>query len=361
MPPILLGEYRNKNSQRKYPFADDVTLEDTNGNSLPVDFLIDAFLYPIDLTGAVYLSHINISDGIMDFSEEGGDQAFGYAEFATGDEVAYVYDYAYNRQIGLVVFGSGLTNVLAGDTERVFDSSGTQLCPTTYIALNQQGVRGFLLEDGTLLTGDIVFEGYNGVSIQSYVDGDGNSVIRFDVVGVPQPTEEDCVEDQCAIIKTICFERIAGSIFDISEFEECGVNITAHGFTLDDICEFQRDQRLPDANGILPLKSKDDCDPCEGGEPEPPTDPGEDVSFCIDVADCDIFNILAMSTLDASNPVSIDENHLGLNKLSNPIVPQAPRETGDVNEAVEDWLGKSRPPDGLRIGLKGLPQFSSGL
>ena len=107
MPPIVLGEYRNQHEQRMYPFLDDATLKDATGWVLPTNFIIDAFLYPIDLENALYLSSIDTGKSKLYFSDTVTGKIHGVAVLGA-DETAYVYEPdGMERQIGIVTFGSG--------------------------------------------------------------------------------------------------------------------------------------------------------------------------------------------------------------------------------------------------------------
>lgn len=277
MSLVLLGEYRSQNSQRCYPFADDVTLMDAEGNALPTDFIIDAFLFPLGITGGVYLHSVDVAAGKLYFATSDNSSPFGVATYDQTD-TAYVYETeGYTRQIGVVVFGAGIDAIMAGSITRVFSYAATALAPAAFAPLNQTGVRGILLDDGTLLTGDVTLRGGSGVTVltlkeEIYTDDDGLIVIGFQ--GMPKPSSDDCGNPN-PLIKKITFRRNSCSPFSLGAYGT-GISLNGYGFTLDDLCQADRSTKLPDAEGNLPSTPSDDVcsppvppEPCDcGGEQE---------------------------------------------------------------------------------------------
>ena len=360
MPPILLNEYRNQNQRRVYPFSDDMSLTDADGQQLPTDFLIDAFLYPIDLENGLYLSQIDTGERKIYFADTLTGTVHGVAEVNLSEGTAYVYeDSDLARQIGVLVFGDGLNALFQGTHMRVFTPAATELCPTAYVAMNQVGVRGLLLEDGTFITGAVTIEGQNGVEVDSYVDGSGQNVLRIDFIGTPKPPLDDC-GDQCPMIKEICLHRIPGSLFMISDYEDCVVALGGYEFGLDDICDPQKALRLPDEDGNLPLRPKTGDDPC-GPSPVPPTppDPGPEVLLCIKAEDCGgNFSMVTPSTVLVTNAVGVKElSHLGTQEIPRLSIPRALTSVEEGLEAVERFTQSPFAADGLAIFFKGLANY----
>lgn len=356
MTPIVLGEYRNQHSRRNYPFADDVSMSDVDGQALPVDFLVDAFLYPIDIAGAPYISTIDVNARVVTFSDSSGG-VVGSAEILPGSGSASIYEVGrYGRQLGILVFGDGIQELFRGRPIRNFNPGATAMCPTTYIPLNQVGVRGILLPDGTLLTGEVVFEGRDGVAASSYVEPDGRNVLEFGVYGTSPVTPEDC-GDECIPIQEVCFQRVPGSRFMISEYAPHTVAITSYGFDLTDICEAQRSIRLPDYAGNLPLRPKTGSDPCVGPPvPPPPINPGPEVEICYRMEDT--FGNLFIVTPSAAgflNAVGLRElDHVGLTENPGLNMPRAVENAAEALRYVESFTDPVSFADGLMLFIRGL-------
>ena len=353
MPAPVLVEYRNQNSQRQYPFSDDALLTDNTGQRLPVDFLVDAFLYPIDIVGRPYLSKIDLGEGTIHFADSETSRELGVAEFNVHDTEAYVYESDYGRQIGILAFGEGLPHIFQGATIRIFLAEQTPFAPTAYIPLNQSGVRGFILPSGDVVSGDVIFEGRNGVQVTSENTMEGIPLLRIDVIGVPDIPLEDCRE-VCIPIREICIERKSGSAVDISQYGDDAVALFGSGFDLTDICESQRVRRLPDSEGNLPY-GKDICTEPPPDPPEPY--PDEDSEVCFEAAEIGPYLfIINPSSVDHVNPISIQPIHqLGL--ADAPRLLQAGPVT-DISDFENQIRAFTSPPfmaDGIVIGIRGLP------
>jgi hypothetical protein len=361
MQPLLLSEYRNQNGQRNYPFGDEATLTDADGSKLPTDFLLDAFIYSIDLQAGLYLSEIDLQAQRIYLAEDGTGRICGYADYTDTSATAYVYDdESLTRQIGVLVFGPGLSQLFLGNQTRTFTYAATQFCPTAYIALNQSGVRGVKIPDGTIFTGDVLIEGTNGIVVSSYVDPyTAVQTLYVDIVGVPAPTPEDCGDTNCPNVRTINFERMPGSMFMISQYDGNIVGITAYGFTQTELCDAQKAKNLPDKDGNLPDKPKTGDDPC-GDEPTPPTPPtpGAHVSFALSLSALHgNVMITTPSSPGVVNPVVLVEMAAqGKQDLATLNLGKV-RNVADSEHAIQEFVKPPQFTNGLAIGIKGLAQY----
>lgn len=360
MPEVINIEYRNQNSLRRYPFEDEATMLDTTGVALPIDFLVDAFMYPIDLKGRVYISSIDLGAGRIHFTDTGTRKECGFADFTNASTTAEIYDNeTFMRQIGLLVFGDGIAGVFQGYGVRTFTVSGTAFCPTTYIPMTQIGVRAIILPDGTIMTGDVVIEGQNGITVETYTSGT-KDVIYIDIVGIAVG-DQQCDCGDCCPITTIRAERVPGSLFMISQYDSRTIGISAYNFDLGDVCSKQRAQQLPDSDGNLPRHPKAGDDPC-GETPLPPHPPalGPSVSFDLVVASASgNIGIIAPSAGDFNAAYVLDcpgSNMQGQAKLST----QPAYNLADVAKAMADFGNPPTFTDAIEIGIKGLAQYRRG-
>ena len=361
MSVILLGEYRNQNSNRVYPFADSSTLIDTSGFALPTDFIIDAFLYPIDITGSIYLHSIDTANAKIYFATTDNDEPFAVADYVNTSDTAYVYETGeYERQIGTLVFGSGMAEVLGGDVVRLFTSDTAALCPTAYITMNQAGVRGFLLDDGTLVTGDITLTGGTGLTITSYAPSLGSdNYIIIDMYGTLPATPTEC-GDPYPFISEICFERLAYSLFAFGSTGSNFIELQGSDFSQEDICNPQRLMSLPDSDGNLPPKAPVDT-PCNPLPPPGPPDPGTDDSVCFSVAGFagGTFYLVAPNGGSYTNPMLV----AGVKGDTSPASFVQAHPVSSLDSIANDLARLSDPPstaDGLKISIRGLSSFRGG-
>lgn len=304
MMPVVYNEYREQNGRRRYPFADGCSLLDADGNALATDFLIDAFLYPIDLANGLYVKTIDLNARKLYVADTVTDKLHGVADIPMieGTEHVYEVEVPY-RQVGVVVYGAGLQDGLLGQTIRSFTPAGLQLCCAAYIPLNQAGVRGILTDDNDRLTGHVTIEGQDGVVTTSYIGGGDRRILRIDMVGVLPNSSEDC--GGCPHIKTVCVVVEPTSAIRAAPFGAHGVALTMRGVGLDDICEAQKGQVLPDADGKLPNTATQQ-DPCDAPPAPIVVPPGAAEAFFVDLADSDgNFTLVAPSTLAYKNAVGL--------------------------------------------------------
>jgi hypothetical protein len=340
MPLVLLTEYENQNRRRHYPFVDNATMKDDDGMALPADFLVDAHLYPLDPSGGVYIAKITGGTTIQ-FADTVTRAVLGEAVYSKGAATAEVMEPGiYGRQVGLLVFGPGVADIIRGRGQRTFQPEATTLTPTAYTPIKQVGVRGIRLADGTLITGDISFEGRDGVMITSRIDG-GKHILRFDVLGVP-PNMEDCGEDP--LICTIVVERASGSRFVTSKYDDYTLALTANGLTLDDICEAGNARRR-----------RDDTDPCGApSEPSVPTPPGDETTHRFEICDMRVgtFMIVTPSTVGNRNPIVV--RPLEVSTMPNRLTLPPVTTIDDATAAAERFCSPEVISGGLIMGFQGI-------
>jgi hypothetical protein len=248
-------EYRNQNRYRQYPFLDDATLMAKEGAKLPNDFLLDAILYPIDLVNGLYLQSVDFSNRKLVLADTVSNVVHGVATWDPAEDTAYVYEpQAPERMVGVIVFGAGRNNQSAGGT-LTFTPATAAFTPTAFYPLNQAGVRGIVLESGNYYTGDVRFEGRNGVSVRSYIDEQGRSIIEFNITGVNYDIEP-CFE--CELVECLLIQVAPGGSYLVPAPCQPNTLCIDSVYELEDVC--------PPANVTLPSKRKDPCEeaqPCE--------------------------------------------------------------------------------------------------
>jgi len=225
-------EWRSSLEGTKYPFAPGSSLVNSAGISLPEEGLIDAHLYPIGGKDGIYMSQIVITYDYITFhigDSENSSIASGKVDMHSLSAVpldkrgviVQLSD-GHSRPAGVLVasaigicafstLGLGTHNFLQPETEFV-----TTVCmPTPEI-----GVRGVVLEDGSILpelyTDDLWFVGGDGVILSYELSTakvkcasalDTFPAIRVDIVGDPLALRKLCATTDGyatpAFIKTI--------------------------------------------------------------------------------------------------------------------------------------------------------------
>jgi len=366
----VFQEWQNQNSQRNFPFCDTASLQDEQGNTLPADFLIDANLFPFDLQGFCYLASIDGQTQTLNWADSATGDTVGTTQWLSGQQAAPCYDVSgYNRPIGTVVFGPGVATI-EGNQLRQFAPPATQLTPTTFCALNQIGVRGILLPDGTIMTGSVTMTGQDGVVVTSV----GNT-IRVDCIGVPALDASAC-QDLGVPICTIQVDRIAGSVFLASFYEPTithpnALALTVNGLDLDSICSAAKARRQtavqPAATIVIPpdplhtsptgpanidtiyTTSGDACLP--PGPPVPTLDPGLDETFTFNICQSatGAFFIVAPSAINYLNPILIDTT-----QPAPAISPLGYQTEQTATVAVDQFTNPGLPQGAVLLSIQGI-------
>lgn len=193
---IYQPEWRDEQGDSRYPFADGAALLAQSGLVLGNDVFLDAVFYPPGAGARLYLTSVE-AEGSRTVTLYVGDPASPRLASATLDPLdppsSLVFADRYGRPAGLVV--SDPTRLASFQTwplgSHQFGTSA-EIATACVIPTPAAGVRGFVLEDGKLFTGDVWLVGEDGVVVRQ----DGDRTIRFDLVGDPlfrrrlcQPTD----------------------------------------------------------------------------------------------------------------------------------------------------------------------------
>lgn len=228
---ILFPEWRAQNDPTKYPFAEAATLRNEQGRVFLEGTFLDAIVYPIGGKDKMYITqvvitfqNVTIYIGTIDQPE----LCSGTFSLISPDDNVELFD-AYQRPAGLLVSESIRLSVFQswGAGTHTFNEEQTELAATVCIPTPEVGVRGVLLEDGTLFTGDIWLVGDDGVVFRTEdlefdstcqpIHASQIKAIRMDIVGDPLFRRRLC-EPQ-SLFETPRFIRTIRVIGPNGEFE----------------------------------------------------------------------------------------------------------------------------------------------
>lgn len=196
---ILHPQYRRQLEPTKYPFADSASLTNRDGVFLPETVFLDAALHPIDGEAGLRLSQIVAEHDTCEIWI-GTDviEKLAVASFDPGDppDNVRLVD-LQGRPAGLLISEASRLGIFQswpqGTTK--FQREETEFAVSCCLPMPGVGLRGFLLEDGTVLTGDVWLVGDDGVVLTPDLKSNTapaceaapavTTTIRVDVVGDP--------------------------------------------------------------------------------------------------------------------------------------------------------------------------------
>lgn len=191
-------EWREYHDSTNYPFSDRATL--TNGDDfIGEGVFLDAVFYPVGVTERLFLSQVSVRDELITLYI--GDQnrsviaSASFSDIDPPDSLQFVD--SYNRPAGLIVSDADrlatFQSWILGDHN--FTADQTEFSARVCFPTPEIGVRGFLLDDGSVVSDDAWIIGEEGVVVReetSEVDAPGftgetisQRVIRVDIVGDP--------------------------------------------------------------------------------------------------------------------------------------------------------------------------------
>lgn len=194
----LHPEWLASHDRTNYPFSQTGTLRNATGDVIDPGVFLDAMFYPVAGQAGGYLSSVEITndDVILQFGDnETLNRCLATFSKSSPPDTLRVLD-AFGRSAGVIVSETVRLGVFSSWSVGVhrFLSEETPLVARVWAPTPNVGVRGILLDDGTILTGDIWLVGSDGVVLSceelevNDVCGKGTKtqhVIRVDIVGDP--------------------------------------------------------------------------------------------------------------------------------------------------------------------------------
>lgn len=222
MTHIRHPEWRDSHEDNNYPFEDDATLANNAGATIDPAIFLDATLYPVGGVGNYYLSKLVITNtSVTLYIGDSANTTLASTSFAVNnipDELRLVD--IYGRSAGLLVSESArlLSLKALGTGTHEFSPTQTPFVAAVCLPMPSQGISGFLLDDGTVVAGDVWLVGGEGVVLSQSTSTIGGycqvtqstfSTIRIDVIGDPLFRRKLCSSPTAfqtpQFIQQICF------------------------------------------------------------------------------------------------------------------------------------------------------------
>ena len=186
---IIFPQFREEQSDSKYPFTDSATLAASSGvATLSNDIFIDAVFYPIGGGSNAHISQITVTTNLVtvtvatDGPEVLITGSYDPLRFTEDNSTIDFYD-SYGRPAGVLIFNQDRIAEIYqwGFGIYTFDADATEFVATACTPANEPGVRAIRINGEEFITGDITLVGDAGVVLRAQP----NNTIRVDVVGVP--------------------------------------------------------------------------------------------------------------------------------------------------------------------------------
>ena len=195
---ILFPDFREEQSDSRYPFVDTATLTSDDGAvKINRDTFIDAALYIINSSPRVYISSVVVTSKTttLNFGDD-RNEIIARTEFTAGMSGSlWVYD-LLGRPAGTIVAAANKLSLFTGWSVGTynFTPAATSFSATVVIPTNEPGVRGVkTTSTSNLMTGDIWLIGDGGVTFRYEGVKDDKQIIRVDITGVPLFKRAQCV------------------------------------------------------------------------------------------------------------------------------------------------------------------------
>lgn len=194
---VIHPEWRDYHETTKYPFADAATLSNDEGDFIGESIFLDAVFYPVGGTERMYLSKVTITNdqATLFIGDENTDElASATFNLVTPPSEMKFIDVA-KRPAGLIVSEPNRLATFQSWSlgDHSFSVGETEFAARVAIPTPEIGLRGIILEDGSVFTDDIWIVGDDGVVVRRetvLVEKEGftsdtelQEVIRIDIVG----------------------------------------------------------------------------------------------------------------------------------------------------------------------------------
>jgi hypothetical protein len=194
----IVPEWRDDQQATGWPFSLDVKPSNQAGYFIPDSTFLDAAFYPVGGTVGLYISSIAVASGLVTITvSDSGINGLATGSFSLLNPPSLIdfFD-SFGRPAGVIVSDPTRLAVFQAwaTGTQTFTADQTEFVATVYQPSPEIGFRGFVLADGSLVTGDIWLVGDDGVVVRND-PGNPEPVIRVDAVGDPLFARRLCQPD----------------------------------------------------------------------------------------------------------------------------------------------------------------------
>jgi hypothetical protein len=167
MSRVFQSAWRDEHAATPYPFAASAGLTADDGAVLPADLFLDASLWPAGAVAGLYLRQVVVAHDLVTLivaDPESTNRATASFDPTDPPDALELTD-AYDRPAGILVSERLRLSAFQGwgDGVHQFQPEQTAFAATVHVPMPAGGVTGVLLDDGTLLSGDVWLVGGDGV------------------------------------------------------------------------------------------------------------------------------------------------------------------------------------------------------
>lgn len=198
---IIFPEFRDEQSDSRYPFADTATLIADSGAQLNRDSFIDAAIYAIGATAPLYISAIDINSSsvTITISDKSGTSVCttAYTPLDPPESGELALTDKYGRPAGILISERAKLALIGGwePITHNFQLNAAEFVSGVAHPAQEPGVRGLTLTNtDEFITDDIWLVGKHGVVFRA--DPPGSNIIRVDIVGVPLFKRLNCLDEE---------------------------------------------------------------------------------------------------------------------------------------------------------------------
>ena len=252
----IFAEFENENALRSYPFAEGCVPTGEEDSEIPSDVFVDAAIYPVNPSGAVYLSGIS-ETGVFSISDGTGVIMEGTAN---GRNVEFYDLSGLGRHVGTLVASSAeaLSEFAGRGSRREYSQENAAFAAGCVFPVVIDGVTSMSVMESVKTAGVVAFSNSKSDDIRvSSTTKDGLKTLRFDVL--PRPGSKDsgsirriiCVVDgQTPFrIDRISYNTIRLYLLNMDRDGVCASVRRENHFEMADTCKCEKDP-LPDEESL---------------------------------------------------------------------------------------------------------------